>query len=100
MNRKTKWKSLSIPSDWAEQDPEIWWEHICTATKRAIREANIDASKIQGIGISYQMHGLVIVDNAGNAHCEIPLSGVTAVRLKLETRLSQKLESKNVWSIY
>ncbi|QOG04299.1 xylulokinase [Flavobacterium sp. MDT1-60] len=57
---------VSLHSDWAEQDPEIWWQHICTATKRAIREANIDASKIQGVGISYQMHGLVIVDDACN----------------------------------
>jgi xylulokinase len=30
-------------------------------TKRAIKEANIDASKITGVGISYQMHGLVEV---------------------------------------
>ena len=57
---------VSLHSDWAEQDPEIWWQHICTATKRAIREANIEASKIKGIGISYQMHGLVIVDNKCN----------------------------------
>ena len=57
---------VSLHSDWAEQDPEMWWQHICTATKRAIREANIDASKIQGVGISYQMHGLVIVDAACN----------------------------------
>lgn len=58
---------VSLHSDWAEQDPEIWWQHICVATKRAIREANIDASKIQGVGISYQMHGLVIVDDNGNS---------------------------------
>lgn len=57
---------LSWHPDWAEQDPEIWWQHICVATKRAILEANIQASKIQGIGISYQMHGLVIVDKKTN----------------------------------
>jgi len=57
---------VSLHSDWAEQDPEIWWQHICTATKRAIREANIDPSKITGVGISYQMHGLVIVDKDCN----------------------------------
>ncbi|TCN50718.1 carbohydrate kinase [Flavobacterium circumlabens] len=58
---------VALHSDWAEQDPEIWWQHICIATKRAIREANIEASKITGVGISYQMHGLVIVDKDGNA---------------------------------
>lgn len=58
---------VSLHPNWAEQDPEIWWEHICVATKRAIRESNIDASKISGIGISYQMHGLVIVDEKCNA---------------------------------
>lgn len=58
---------LSLQPDWAEQDPEMWWQYICTATKRAIKEANVDASKIQGIGISYQMHGLVIVDKDGKS---------------------------------
>ena len=53
--------------DWAEQDPNLWWEYICIGTKRAIKEANIDASQIKGIGISYQMHGLVVVDAAGKS---------------------------------
>ncbi|MBK0369377.1 xylulokinase [Flavobacterium agrisoli] len=56
---------LAVQPDWAEQDPDMWWNYICIATKKAIKEANIDASKISGIGISYQMHGLVIVDQVG-----------------------------------
>ena len=57
----------ALNKDWAEQDPELWWEYACIGTKRAIKEANIDASEISGIGISYQMHGLVVVDKEGVA---------------------------------
>ncbi len=56
---------LAINNGWAEQQPEDWWLHVCKATKRLIKENNIDAEDISGIGISYQMHGLVIVDKNG-----------------------------------
>ena len=52
----------AIHPDWAEQDPITWWEYICKGVKRVIKDAQIDASLIEGIGISYQMHGLVVVD--------------------------------------
>lgn len=63
---QTEMEILSPKKDWAEQDPEMWWSYICQGTKRIIKEATINASKIKGIGIAYQMHGLVIVDEDGN----------------------------------
>lgn len=47
---------------WAEQDPELWWNYAKTLTQQLLKENSIDSSAIVSIGISYQMHGLVIVD--------------------------------------
>ena len=47
---------------WAEQHPDLWWEHIQLATE-ALRAQHAEAlSQVKAIGISYQMHGLVVVD--------------------------------------
>ena len=56
---------LSVQSDWAEQNPNDWWTYVCEATKRILNESKIEASKITAVGISYQMHGLVVVDSDG-----------------------------------
>ena len=55
----------AINAGWAEQDPDYWWELICIGTKRIINELQIDASLIKGVGIAYQMHGLVVIDSQG-----------------------------------
>ena len=47
---------------WAEQDPEEWWKHIKLATAIIQSKSGIDLKEVKAIGISYQMHGLVIVD--------------------------------------
>ncbi len=49
-------------SGWAEQQPELWWENLKLAIREAIQQANLTGKEIGAIGISYQMHGLVVVD--------------------------------------
>ncbi|MHC4117715.1 MAG: xylulokinase [Planctomycetota bacterium] len=47
---------------WAEQEPSTWWEHVVKATQKINAQATFDAGEVAAIGISYQMHGLVVVD--------------------------------------
>jgi xylulokinase len=55
--------AISSPkTGWAEQDPEMWWEHAKKSFQLALKESGIGPSEISAIGISYQMHGLVCVD--------------------------------------
>lgn len=51
---------------WAEQDPLDWWNAVCGTTKAVIAKAGISASEIKGVGLSGQMHGLVMLDKSGN----------------------------------
>lgn len=48
---------------WAEQEPEDWWEHVKTGIHRLNNERGIDLQLIKGIGIAYQMHGLVLTND-------------------------------------
>ena len=50
---------------WAEQKPEDWWLHTCNSIARLKQQYNVSRTQIKGIGISYQMHGLVLVDKSG-----------------------------------
>ena len=58
---------ISIKPSWAEQDPDMWWKLVCVGTKNIIKKNNISSKEIIGIGISYQMHGLVLVDSEGKS---------------------------------
>ncbi|HKE21286.1 MAG TPA: xylulokinase [Bryobacteraceae bacterium] len=47
---------------WAEQRPENWWDASVTAIRGVLAEAGVSGNQIQGVGLSGQMHGLVILD--------------------------------------
>ncbi len=53
---------ISRQRGWAEQQPEVWWQDFCVVTRRLLNKTGVSAKNIVGIGISYQMHGLVLID--------------------------------------
>lgn len=54
---------ISVEKGWAEQDPLSWWTYLKQATKKVLDISAVKPEDIKAIGISYQMHGLVCLDN-------------------------------------
>lgn len=51
---------------WAEQDPEDWWNATHTSIKAVIDRSGVSPDDIKGVGLSGQMHGLVLLDKNGS----------------------------------
>src|SRR5277367_1328605 len=49
---------------WAEQDPCDWWKAAHLAIHGVLGLAGADGSSVQGVGLSGQMHGLVVLDSS------------------------------------
>ena len=50
---------------WAEQEPEDWWNAVVQGVQAVLQASGVDAADIKGIGLSGQMHGLVMLDENG-----------------------------------
>ncbi|HUD19452.1 MAG TPA: FGGY family carbohydrate kinase [Patescibacteria group bacterium] len=62
-------KELTIDSPhpgWAEQHPDMWWKNIVQATLKIKMQVGNKLKDVRAIGITYQMHGLVLVDKHMN----------------------------------
>jgi xylulokinase len=53
---------IALRPGWAEQNPADWWTYLAAAIRGAISKAGISGAGIKAVGISYQMHGLVLVN--------------------------------------
>lgn len=59
---KQEMKITALQPGWAEQEPAQWWENLKLALSDVLAESKVEPTSIDSIGISYQMHGLVVVD--------------------------------------
>lgn len=58
--------TLSTPRPlWSEQNPHEWWEGIVRSIRQALQKAGVTGSEISAIGMTGQMHGLVLLDEHG-----------------------------------
>lgn len=53
---------IAHQAGWAEQHPDSWWQEAVNATQKLKAKYAFDPALVASIGISYQMHGLVVVD--------------------------------------
>jgi xylulokinase len=51
---------------WSEQDPQQWWEAVSAGIRSVLKKAGIEGDRVAAIGLTGQMHGLVLLDDAGN----------------------------------
>ncbi len=58
-------ETTSPKPEWAEQDPNLWWENLQTATADVMRQACAQKEDVQAIGLCYATNGLIVVDKAG-----------------------------------
>ena len=63
---KNEMPMTAVKAGWAEQDPAMWWHAAKNATKEILSKSSVNSADIKAIGISYQMHGLVVVDKKQN----------------------------------
>jgi xylulokinase len=50
---------------WSEQNPDLWWKGTVVGIRQVLSESEIDPSSVRGIGLTGQMHGLVLLDEKG-----------------------------------
>ncbi|MDR2844224.1 MAG: carbohydrate kinase [Candidatus Symbiothrix sp.] len=59
---KVEMQIIARKPGWAEQEPESWWANLKLAHESIMKQSGVSGEDIKAIGISWQMHGLVLVD--------------------------------------
>jgi len=51
---------------WSEQDPHDWWDGVQDAIRQVLAKTGVSGKQVAGIGLTGQMHGLVLLDERGD----------------------------------
>ena len=51
---------------WSEQDPELWWSGTVASIRQVLTDSGVEPAAVSALGLTGQMHGLVLLDAAGS----------------------------------
>ena len=66
LTESEKYPMYQPHNGWAEQKPEDWKKAAFTVIKRLVKNSKLKSSDIKAIGLTGQMHGLVMLDENGS----------------------------------
>ena len=50
---------------WSEQNPQCWWDAATVSIRRVLEDVKGAGDAVKAVGLTGQMHGLVLLDEAG-----------------------------------
>ncbi|MGE4277909.1 MAG: xylulokinase [Lawsonibacter sp.] len=65
-NATVEYPMYQPQNGWAEQGPGDWWNAVQATVQLVLKRSGVAPADIRGVGISGQMHGLVMLDRNGN----------------------------------
>jgi xylulokinase len=87
--------SIDVPkTGFAEQSPKVWWTSTVSVLRELLIRGNIAPSLISGIGLSGQMHGLVLVDHRGEVIRPAIIWSDQRSKLQIE-KINQTIKQEN-----
>ncbi len=66
---------------WSEQSPGLWWDGTQKSIRSLLQQARVDPSKIAALGLTGQMHGLVLLDQREKSCARVSCGTTSAPRI-------------------
>ncbi|HNM35746.1 MAG TPA: xylulokinase [Anaerolineales bacterium] len=51
---------------WSEQNPREWWDAVAASIKSVLEKAGVSGERVVAVGLTGQMHGLILLDENGS----------------------------------
>lgn len=83
---------------YAEQDPQEWWEAVCTTIHTTLQKADIRGEEIAGIGVDGQSWSAIAIDKQGKVLCNTPIWMDTRSDAICQ-RLNEKIGSEKIFEL-